>query len=50
MSPTSEEFLADRAKIGTRAKIDGDGAGGGSEGQSATLALLRFSRDARKKN
>ena len=41
---------ADRAKIGTRAKIDGDGAGGGSEGQSATLALLRFSRDARKKN
>ena len=40
---------ADRAKIGTRAKIDGDGAGGGSEGRSATLALLRLSRDAKKK-
>ena len=36
---------ADRAKIGTRAKIEGGGAGGGSEGQSATFAL----RDASKK-
>ena len=33
---------ADRAKIGARAKIDGDRAGGGSEDQSATLALLGF--------
>ena len=32
---------ADGAKIGARAKIDGDGAGGGSEGQRSTLALRR---------
>ena len=49
MSPTSEEFLADRAKIGTRAKIDGDGAGGGVRVRVRRLLYLGFHVTPEKK-